>query len=260
MRRFIEQGLKPDQRSKMYLRRPSDAVAGVLDATNSMSASYLAHLDRTLVLGESAGVLSSDAAKSSMEERSSNEQSVTACYKVCINPETKMIGGLGFEKGDDDIDPSFGAPDEDGYARGSGESGASEEGEEAAAGGQGQGEEDVVLDVDEAKRVPFAPQWDGDLRGSSFSYRKNAEESGPGLSSQSSSSPIIAAGIVRERNTDSHQVFLGLPCVAPEAGMPYVPGVISKLIRLSELPEYLRDPEDPNEMLFVLSPGFFFNY
>jgi hypothetical protein len=251
MCRFIEQGLKPDLRSKMYLRNPRDAVAGAMDATNSISAAYLAHLERTLVLGESVGVLCSDATKSSMDDRSSNEDSVTGCYTVCINPETNMIGGLGFEKADDDIDASFGVPDAEENARGSGLSGGTEE----EGKGGGGGEEEVVIDVDESRKVPFAPQWDGELRGSSFSYRKNLDDPGPAVSSPSSA-PIAAAGIVRERNTDARLVFLGLPCVAPEAGMPYVPGVISKLIRLSELPEYLRDPEDPNEMLFVLSPGW----
>lgn len=65
-------------------------------------------------------------------------------------------------------------------------------------------------------------------------------------------SGAFAAGIVRD---DASADLMGLPKPAPQAGMPYLNGVMSKLIRLSELPEYMRDAENPDEMLFVKSPG-----
>lgn len=64
----------------------------------------------------------------------------------------------------------------------------------------------------------------------------------------------VAAGIVRD---DAAADLVGLPKPMPQAGMPYVNGIMSKLIRLSELPEYMRDAEDPDSTLFVTSPGAF---
>ena len=62
----------------------------------------------------------------------------------------------------------------------------------------------------------------------------------------------FAAGSVRD---DASAELAGLPRSTPQAGMPYVNGILSKLIRLSDLPEYMRDPEAFESILFIPSPG-----
>lgn len=253
MNRFIEQGMKPDKRLSMYLHAPHEAVGAILDSSNAASRLYLSHLERTVALGEAAGVLSCDTAKQSSDEVLSFNKPESRRYRIGINPEAKMIGGIGFDKadGENDLSQDFSSPSEVAEDRSSATSAEGGGGEKNTGDVEAEGEDY------EPHRAPFAPQWDGELRGSSFTYRRNVDENDAIGVSSPASAGFTAAGIVRERNPDSRQVFLGLPRVAPEAGMPYVPGVISKLIRLNELPEYLRDPEDPNEMLFVLSPGNF---
>ena len=62
------------------------------------------------------------------------------------------------------------------------------------------------------------------------------------------------AGIVR----DDCSGLRGLPKHSPHASMPYVNGILSKLIRLSELPEYLRDRRNYEDVIMVPSPGIYF--
>jgi hypothetical protein len=63
---------------------------------------------------------------------------------------------------------------------------------------------------------------------------------------------MTAAGVVRD---DTSSLLFGLPKYAASASMPYVNGIMSKLIRLSDLPEYMREVEDPEALLLVSSPG-----
>ncbi len=66
------------------------------------------------------------------------------------------------------------------------------------------------------------------------------------------SGPTKVAGIVRDEVAAG---LLGLPTHSPHAGMPYVNGILSKLIRLSELPEFMREAENVDNILLAPSPG-----